>query len=256
MECFVRLANRIWVKERLMKLTNKIPVFAIFGILASAVPGTASQIAFESLPGNNTSFGNALDYQLNWNAIKAANPTPPVGYGNAAVTLWDWDGSAWPQPGHVLNQGLINGGSDVNIAFHYRVDFWLDASEAGDMALRIAPDFGFGGSVFLNGTAVRYNPNDMWWNSSWNDSNQLFEFSANLAPGHHNIDVYGQEGCCDGPTAAQFSLKQGSWVAFSSTDGLNSSSVPENLGVMAFAATLGALGLARVRLPRAFELQP
>ncbi len=238
-----------------MRLINRTPALGIIGALAVSVSGTASQITFESLPGNNTSFATALEYQLNWNVIKAANPTPPAGYGSAAATLWDWDGSAWPQPGQILNQGLINGGSNIDIAFHYRVDFWLDASEAGEMALRIAPDFGFGGSVVLDGTAVGHNPNDMWWNSSWNDSNQLFEFTVNLAAGHHSVDVYGQEGCCDGPTAGQFSLKQGPWVSFSDTDGLNSNSVPENLGVMSFAATLAALGLARFRFHRAFELQ-
>ena len=86
------------------------------------------------------------------------------------------------------------------------------------MDFRIAPDFGFGGGAFLDGSPVAYNPNDMWWGLNWNNTSQLFTFSSALGAGIHTLDVYGQEGCCDGPTGGQFKIGQdGTWTPFSSS---------------------------------------
>lgn len=206
----------------------------------------ASEVRFSSLPGNNTSFLTPEEYLAHWNALEAANPTPPAGFGNAPVGTWDH-----PVPGNVHNAGLIPGGATQNLAYHYRVVLDVGAGDAGAFDFRIAPDFGFGGAAFLNGAPVAHNPNDMWWGTGWGDSNQLFLFGAMLAAGSHVIDVYGQEGCCDGPTAGQFSRDGGqTWTAFGLGDGLDRvTRVPEG-GTTALLLGTGLGALMAVRRAR------
>jgi hypothetical protein len=215
-----------------MKLNNMVfrslRILASFAFLiAVAVPSVqANSLSFSSLPGTNQNFATAADYQTNWANLQATYPMGAAGYGNASFNKWDW-----PVPGNINNSGLIAGGSSQNIAYHYQANF--TAGQAGNWNFRIAPDFGYGGAVFLDGVAVAYNPNDMWWGLSWGNTSQIFTFSSAIAAGAHTLDVYGQEGCCDGPTAGQYQINGQGFQPFS---------VPEPASLTLLG--VGAAGLA------------
>jgi hypothetical protein len=175
-------------------------------IPAKAIPVLTSEtVLFQSRLGTDMSFATASGYVTNWNSL----PTSTPGYGNAIVRDWDWPGQ-----GEVDNHTLIAGGAEANLAEHYQVTFNLSA--ASTVAFRIGPDFGYGGAVFLDHTVVAYTPNDIFWNLSFYFTSQTFLFSALLSAGSHTIDMYGQEDCCDGPTAGQYSVNGGNFTPFTS----------------------------------------
>lgn len=225
----------------IMNLTENRTWTSILMAAAMWVPGaTASVVTFESLPGNNTRFGTATDYLTNWEALRVLHPDAPSGYGISTVGTWDY-----PSQGNVDNHQLVAGGSSVNLAYHYRVEFGVSASQAGVFDFRIAPDFGMGGAVFVDGTPVAHKSDDLWWGLYWGASSELLEFRLTLAAGDHVMDIYGQEQCCDGPTGGQFSRDGGrTWVALGEHDGMNRvADRGSMLGMMALA--LVGLGLWR-----------
>ncbi|MCI0536681.1 MAG: hypothetical protein L0Z50_15800, partial [Verrucomicrobiales bacterium] len=134
-------------------MSKPVILAAIFAIgLAPSLPtATASNASFSSLPGNNTSFATAAEYLANWNALESAYPVPPSGYGNVHINAWD------PLIQGVSNQAFFGGAFSTDLAYHYQIDFWVEASEAGNFDFRIAPDFGLGGAAFLNGAEVAFN---------------------------------------------------------------------------------------------------
>ena len=209
-------------------------------LLLSAAAAQASVVTFESRLGNNTSFPSAADYLSNWNTLAGSPAT--AGYTNG-ILVGQWD---YPVQGNVDNQELVPSGSPNNIAFHYQVNFGLNGGQAGSVDFRIAPDFGFGGAVYLDGLEVDYNPSDMWWGLNWSNSSQLFSFSNSLSAGNHVLDVYGQEGCCDGPTGGQFRLEGAvDWVAFGTNDHLDA--IPEPGTLLLIGTGLSGLALRRRR---------
>ena len=162
---------------------------AVATTAAIAAPITFTGSTFESRQGNNQSFSDTYQYQANF----ASLPAGGAGYGTAALPAGNWNPPFFP----ASNQGLVSGGSATDIAFHFQVNF---TSVAGVLSGNMAPDFGFGGGVLLDGVEVAFNPNDMWWGGNWGANSQIFSFTSTLAAGSHSIDIYGQEGCCDGFT--------------------------------------------------------
>jgi len=207
-------------------------------LILSAAGAQASVVTFESRAAFGTSYGSAADYQSNWNTL-AATPATSGYTDGASVSLWDYPAA------NVNNHTLAPGGSSTSIAFHYQVNFGLDSGQAGQVDFRIAPDFGYGGAAFLDGVPVGYNSNDMWWEYNWANTSQLFTFGGILGIGNHVLDVYGQEGCCDGFTAGQFSLKGANWVAFGTNDKLDP--VPEPGTMLLIGTGLSGLALRRRR---------
>lgn len=149
-----------------------------------------TNVQVDTLPILGGSQASAADYQSNWAADQVLWPVAPAGYGSYVAPVWD--GS--------VNNSNVNG-SFFDISFHYSTSF---AVSGGLYEIQIGPDFGFGGAVFVDGNAVAYNPNDMWWAGSFSNPTQFFDVFVTLSAGSHTLDVYGQEGCCDGGTEGRF----------------------------------------------------
>jgi hypothetical protein len=220
-----------------------------FVSVATLAPGAAhalvissETVLFESRPGTNVSFATAAGYVTNWNSL----PTSTPGYGNATIGIWNsvLGGEL------VANHTLIAGGVRADLAELYQVTFTLSA--ASTVAFRLAPDFGFGGAVFLDNAAVAYRTNDMWWNYNWyyEAGIQTFQFASLLSAGSHTLLMYGQEDCCDGATAGEYSINGGNFTPFTST-------TPLPAALPLFATGLGFLGLvARRRRTRCMSAVP
>ncbi len=176
-------------------------------------------------------------------AALAALPTP--GYCDATLTSF----------ADTSNHGSCSGGSSTNIAFAYKLDFGVDATQGGDFSLRLGVDFGRGGAVFLDGQLLGARNTDMWWGGNWNATTQLFQFTGLvLGAGNHELAVYGLEGCCDGGQRADYRIgSAGSWTTFAANDTLvlraGPASVPEPRSLALVLSAM--LGLAAARQYRA-----
>ncbi len=124
------------------------------------------------------------------------------GYTNAPMALSAFTG--------INNQSF--GGSFSNIGYHFHIAFGASGPE--NLMVRVGPDFGYGGTLLLDGAELQSKWFDLWWNFNWGSS-QLLTGSAAIAAGAHAIDIYGFEGCCDGPMEGQYSLDGGTtWRVF------------------------------------------
>ena len=140
-------------------------------------------------------------------------------------------------------------GSLSSYAFESTIDFGVTAAQAGNWNFRTGVDFGFGGAMFLDGVALGYNANDMWWGGSYTAANGSLQASALLAAGNHVLKIYGLESCCDGGQQAQFkAANAGAYATFASGDKLNA--VPEPVSIATFGLGAGALALVRRRRSR------
>lgn len=153
--------------------------------LAAFGSANAAVITFQTGSSNAAAQLTAQDYA---DVVNAA-----VAGGNSKV-LASYD--------NVSNNSVFGTGTS-NIAFKSTIDFGL--SSAGTYSFRAGVDFGKGGAVFLDGTAVDLKTNDMWWSGSYGNSSQYFQVSnAALSAGNHTLTIYGLEGCCDGGQQVQF----------------------------------------------------
>lgn len=187
-------------------------VAAVSTLSLLAQQAHASLISMDTRYSNSGSLATANAYQTLIDGLAASAPTS--GYGSTTLASFD----------SVSNQSVF--GANSNIAFRYTVDFGTQNS--GIWNFRIGPDFGHGGAVFLDGTLVGFQANNMWWAGSYATTSQDFEFLANLTTGNHRLQIYGLEDCCDGSQQAQFKAAGATaYTSFSSTDGNNVLRVPE-----------------------------
>lgn len=135
-----------------------------------------------------------------------------------------------------VSNNSVFGTGNSNIAFKSTIDFGL--SSAGSYSFRAGVDFGKGGAVFLDGTAVDLKTNDMWWEGNYGNSSQYFQVSgAALSAGNHTLTIYGLEGCCDGGQQVQFA-KAGEGYQTFTADTLAPVPEPET-----YAMLLGGLAM-------------
>ena len=187
-------------------------------------------------------------------AISTAGPQAGAGAnkaaGDAAFALPGSHSAVVPLLDNLSNQGVF-GGSATYIAFRSTIAFGVNAGQAGSWGLRAGVDFGNGGAVFLDGVALGYKTNDMWWAGSYGDASQSFQFTAlPIAAGNHTLQLFGLEHCCDGGQQAQFSLDGTSYTTFGAHDGL-AAAVPEPETSALMLAGLGAVGVVARRRAKA-----
>jgi len=167
-------------------------------------------VTYYSRPIAATANSSAQDYLNNWNAALIANPVAPSGYGEATISTFH----------NVENQIAIPGGATTNISEFYNIDFSVPSSDNRIWTFRFTPDFGLGGAAFLDGKAVAFNTANL-------DGSDVIQFTVRLKSGQHNIQLYGQEGCCDGYSDGQFQAPGGPPLTsrdvsnFAFTDGWN-----------------------------------
>lgn len=206
------------------------PALLAAGLAALTPAIRSSDVSLSSLPGDNVSFGTAAEYRDHWNSLQATYPVPPAGYGTANFPEWN---------GNVANIGM-----STDLAFHYQVDFYLEPGEAGPFFVQLAPDFGLGGGAFLDGVAVAFSGDDLWWGGSWAFPDELFSWNGALGAGPHRLDIYGQEECCNGGTAGRYSFDGTTWTFFGSGDELNRPTGVPDAGSTGLALTLALSGLS------------
>src|SRR6266545_4986776 len=107
---------------------------------------------------------------------------------------------------------VIGGGKDSNVAYHVVSSFVVPAGQGGPWSLRWGPDWGWGGTLLVDGVELKSRWSAMWWNGNWNDANQQLQGTVTLTPGTHTVEVYGFEDCCDGVTDAQLMSPVGTWT--------------------------------------------
>jgi len=219
-----------------MKNLSKIALSLI--VAAAFAQANASTITIATGYSEAGVQASAAAYQA---VVNAAVATPGAGYGSTSLSSYD----------NVSNRSLF--GSNSNIASKSVISFGVSTADAGQWSFRSGVDFGRGGAVFLDGVALDYKNNDMWWAGNYGNSSQFFAGSSLLSAGNHTLSIYGLEGCCDGGQQVQFSKGNSNFASFSSADGLISA-VPEPSTYAMLIVGLGLLGFtARRKQPVAFR---
>jgi len=195
---------------------------ALVTSLALAGAAHASDITYEAASSTTGAQASAADYRT------VVDQAMLSGGQSASIALFD----------NISSNGVFGGGV-FDHAVRATIDFGVSSANAGDWSFRAGVDFGLGGAVFLDGVALAYNSNDMWWAGSYADASQSFQFSGlQLAAGNHTLQLYGLEHCCDGGQQVQFGFNDGPFQTFGANDGLTPA-VPEP---ETYALMLGGLG--------------
>ncbi len=170
-------------------------------------------------------------------ALSAQKENGAWGYGSKTIDNYGW----------VTNATQF--GANSNFAWKSTIDFGVSSDHAGAWSFRAGVDFDRGGAMFLDGVAVAFNPNNMWWAGDYVNTTQIFEKTLNLAAGNHTLTIFGLEGCCDGFQQAQFKIGDGQYTTFASSDGLDavSGDVPEPATIATLGLGLGLLAATRRR---------
>ncbi|HSS39326.1 MAG TPA: CCXG family PEP-CTERM protein [Polyangia bacterium] len=103
-----------------------------------------------------------------------------------------------------LNNQSVPGGGNSNIGYHEAAVFVVGPTQVGAWQFRWGADFGGGGTLLVDGVELQSRWTDMWWAGAFTDPTQYLAGMVNLTAGTHIVETFGFEGCCDGPSTAQF----------------------------------------------------
>lgn len=208
-------------------------------LAAAAMPASADTVTMQARNSGNPGATSSADYVAAWNAVLASQPLPPPGYADQVIG--DWDGTE--------SNSFTGGGATTDLAYHDQAIFNVSAGQVGVWDFRLGIDFGFGGTLIVDGVELDTHLFDTWWNydTTWSNPSQFLFGSLNLGAGVHVLDAYGFEGCCDGGTIGQFrSANSNSFQDFKTTG------VPEpgawSLMILGFGAAGAALRRRRAAM--------
>jgi hypothetical protein len=202
---------------------------AALALLANTA--SASIITMQTRYYRGPALGSAEAYRTLIDGLLALPATP--GYGDAAPTQFSG-----------LSNFTTVGGPKGDYAAKFTIDFILAPGQAGMWDMQFGVDFGRGGALFVDGAAMAFNPNDMWWSNSYANPARILQTSLHLDAGQHQVTLYGIENCCDGRMQGRFrGPGTPSWTTFATNDPLTPVPAPASLGVFA----MGLLGLACAR---------
>jgi hypothetical protein len=188
--------------------TLTLALLGATALAAAAAPASADVVIMQARNSGNPFATTSADYVNAWNAVLAAQPTPPAGYADQVIA--DWNGSQ--------SNLLTGGGAATDLAYHDHVLF--TAPTTGLYSFRFGIDFGRGGTLLLDGGEVETRTTDMWWSYSFSDPSQYLKGAAVLTAGAHTFDLYGFEGCCDGGTTGQWAKGTDVFHDFTTTPGV------------------------------------
>ncbi|HEY0060816.1 MAG TPA: CCXG family PEP-CTERM protein [Telluria sp.] len=202
---------------------------SVLAFALAVVCGTvqASVIEIETASATSPLLASANDYL-------SAVDTALLGASYASQFVGSYDS--------VSHQSLFGGNS--NFALKSTISFSLAA--ASSFGVRAGVDFGSGGAMFVDGVAVDFKSNDMWWAGSYSNPSQFLASAGMLAAGNHSVTIVGFEGCCDGAQQVQFQQDSGNWTSFGGNDGLNGV-VPEPASIALLLTGVGLIGASRRR---------
>jgi hypothetical protein len=209
-------------------------------VAAAALPASASIVTMHTresaagAPNLGSAAANGAWYRDTVTALMAN--APGAGFCDAS-----------PASFTLLSNQLVCGGPASNIAYGFFVDFDVTAAQGADFSVRLAPDFGRGGALFLDGALLAVNSGDMWWGGSYGNPSQVFQaVGLALNAGHHQLALYGLEGCCDGWAEGQYRVgSSGDWTTFARGDTLQAvaaAGVPEPASLVLVLGALSAMG--------------
>ncbi len=166
-----------------------------------------------------------------------------------------WNAQSSVKTARTLNNfDLVWGGN--NTFSHLTVDF---STRNTSVFFQIAPDAGFGGALYLDGVKLTEKQNNLWWNYNWNNSASILGASiANLSAGHHTLEAFWAENCCNGGGSGRFSLDNGSTWQSLSTANLNKlAPVPVPSAILLFGTgMIWVFYMRRKSIPATAPLSP
>ncbi len=200
---------RIWVKVPLLPASSNKTIYFYHGNTAALTTSTAT-ITFTE-PGikfhTRNSTANPNNKAAAFNFFNAATDGVP-GYGCKFITNFT----------NISNKNQFTPSTNMNFGAYSETFFEVKPSEVGLWSVRYGADFGRGGALFVDGVALEEDwNNDLWWAGNWGHADVL-QGSISLSAGHHQLEIIGFEGCCDGGLTVQFRKPGGAYQTYSTAN--------------------------------------
>lgn len=202
------------MKSRLFAST---PISAFGALVLAANVAQAALITYETR--QITSGVNSSDYRASWAAQSSAITSTSVANLNGTV------------PGN-------------NSFVHVRIEFIVNP--VANLSFQIAPDAGYGGALYLNGSRIEHEVTDLWWGYNFAASSELLQSgNGNYPVSSYVLEGFWAENCCNGQQGGRFSVNGGAWqdLSVANLDALNNPAAVPEPGTLALFG-LGLMGTA------------